>query len=230
MSSYMNLHHSLSQVKGKRGIPSFKVGGNKSRLDWNKDGLSIQEYEEDNFKTIEKDEINKTVKIRGKRATYIPIAVYKCLTKMALSIMDEDEIVYFRNTIKWITESDHSKSDYQIGNLKAIFTFITSKKSTHTVCFLLKRRENINKNIPYMLFFISYSNFNFQIHIPICERDKHLFNKNVTIYGVPNVFEIDDEEFDGQTRTVLDLTSTDKVKDEIVELFLTYDSSTLSDS
>lgn len=230
MSSYMNLHHSLSQVKGKRGIPSFKVGRNKSRLDWDKEGLSIQEYEEDNFKIVENDETNKTIKIQGKRATYIPIAVYKCLTKMALSIMDEEEIVYFKNTIKWINESDHSKSDYQIGNLKAIFTFITSKKSSHTVCFLLKRRENNNNKVPYMIFFISYSNFNFQIHIPICELDRHLFNKNVTIYKVPNVFEIDNEEFDGQSTTVLDLSSTEKVKDDIVEIFLSYDSSTISHS
>lgn len=225
MSSYMNLHHSLSQVKGKRGIPSFKIGGNKSRLDWNKDGLSIQEYEEDNFKIIERDENNKTIKIQGKRATYIPIAVYKCLTKMALSIMDKDEIVNFKNTIKWINEPDHSKSNYQIGNLKAIFTFITGKKSSHTVCFLLKRRKNNNNEVPYMLFFLSYSNFNFQIYLPLCELDKHLLNKTVKIYSVPNVFEIDDEQFDGQTRTLLDLSSIDKVKDEIVEIFHSYDNS-----
>ncbi|SNV36966.1 Uncharacterised protein [Chryseobacterium taklimakanense] len=230
MSNFMNLHHSLSQVKGKRGIPSYKIGNNKSRLDWNNEGLSIMQYEEDNFNIIEQDEENKTIKIQGKRATYIPIAVYKCLTKMALSIMDEDEIVNFQNTINWINEADHSKSSYQIGNLKAIFTFITSRKSTHTVCFLLKRRKNNKNKVPYMMFFLSYSNFNFQIHIPMCELDKHLFNETVMIYGIPNVFEFDDEEFDGQTRTVLDLSSTEKVKDEIVEIYLSYESSKLSEN
>ncbi|KYH04464.1 hypothetical protein A1704_17365 [Chryseobacterium cucumeris] len=225
MSSYMNLHHSLAQVKGKRGIPSFKIGNNKSRLDWDENGLGIKQFEEDNFNIIEKDEENKIIKIRGKRATYIPIAVYKCLTKMALSIMCEEDLKDFKNTINWINEEDHEQSNYFVGNLKAYFTFIISAKNSFTSCFLLKRNADKNSSVPYMLFFLSYSHFTFQIHIPLCELDKHLFNKTVTLYPIPNMFEIDKENPAKMDRTIIDLTSNQKVKDDIAEIYLKYESS-----
>jgi len=226
MSSYMNLHHSLARVKGKRGIPSFKIGGNKSRLDWNTEGLTIQQVAEDNFNIIEQNEKNKTVTIKGKRATYTPIAVFKCLTKMALSIMVEDELVNFKNTINWINEEDHTKSNYQLGNLKAFFTFITKQKNNYTSCFILKRREDNSNNVPYMIFFLAYSQFNFQIHIPLCELDKHLFNKQVTLYAIPNI--LGEDIFKGIERKIIDLTSTERIKDDIAEVHMSYRNSTSS--
>jgi hypothetical protein len=101
MANYMNLWHTFSQVKGKRAVPSFKtIHEKKSRVDIGDANVEIKEHEGDTILAI--DEGKKTITFTAKRASYIPIAIYKCLVKMVLTILPESELVNFKTTLNWI--------------------------------------------------------------------------------------------------------------------------------
>ena len=53
MGNYMNLWHTLTQVKGKRSVPSFKTINDKSRIDIGPENVNIAEYTDDNILSVD---------------------------------------------------------------------------------------------------------------------------------------------------------------------------------
>ena len=222
MANYMNLFHTISQVKGKKGVPSFKTSQKKSRIDIETTHVNLEDHEGDTITTL--DEENKTITIKAKRATYTPIAIYKCLTKMAITIMPEIELQKFKNTIDWLNEKYHEKSPF---DLKSLFTLFSVTPGINpfpfTSCILFKRKDDHKNDVPYMLFLLAYGNFSFQIHLPLCIEDKKLSNKALELTYIPT-------PADGLVgskiiaRKRLDLNSKTQVKGEEETIIMSYES------
>ena len=223
MGDYMNVYHTLSQVKGKRGVPSFKKGGEKSRIDYTTEGLKI-DYFQDEKENVKIDEKNKTLTVTATRATYIPIAIYKCLTKMALTIMEDDELVHFEKTLNWINEEKHDESRYFMSSLQCIFS-ITPGPLPHdfTTCILLKRKSDNLENVPYMIFILAYGNYTFQIFVPMCDLDAR--GEPFSMIPIPTPFDFKNE-YGSPDYKILDFYSTDKCKGEEVSLTLGFEKMT----
>jgi hypothetical protein len=223
MGDYMNVFHTLSQVKGKRGVPSYRKAGEQSRIDYTSDGLKIDYYqdEKENFKI---DEENKTFTVTATRATYIPIAIYKCLSKMALTIMDDDEFAHFQKVLNWVNEENHDESRFFISSLKCIFS-ITPGSLPHdfTTCMLFKRKNNHVDDVPYMIFLLAYGNFTFQIFLPMCDLDHK--KGTFTMIPIPTPFDFKNENGEPEYK-ILDFYSTDKMKNEEVSLTLGFEKMT----
>lgn len=223
MGDYMNVYHSLSQVKGKKGVPSFRRANERSRIDHSPTALKIDSYEDDSENFII-DEVNKTITFKSIRATYVPIAIYKCLTKMALTIMDEEELIHFENALKWINEETHDESEFKISNLRCVFS-ITPGPLPHdfTTCILLKRKDNHVDNVPYMQFLLAYGNFTFQIFLIMSSKDQNKTIFSITPYPTPYDF----KNIHGSPEyKVLDFSSTKPCKNDEVNLTLSYDKMT----
>jgi hypothetical protein len=220
MGDYMNVYHTLSQVRGKKGVPSYRKGGEKSRIDHTSTGLKIDSHEgeKDNFII---DDKNKTITVKAIRATYVPIAIYKCLTKMALTIMDNEELVNFENALKWINEEKHDESEFKISSLKCIFS-LTPGPLPHdfTTCMLMKRKVDHTDNVPYMQFLLAYGNFTFQIVLPMSDKDETSGTFSITPIPTPFDFK---NEYGKPKYSVLDFTSTRKVKNEEVSMEMSYE-------
>lgn len=209
MGNYMNLWHTFSQVKGKKKVPSFKTVSEKSRVDI-KENVEIQEFEDDSIVNI--DEENKSISITAKRRSYVPIAIYKTLTKMALTIMPENELDKFKTTLAWINEENHEESPHDLKALKVLFSLAPGIKPFPFVsCMLFKRKQNHRDSVPYMQFLLAYSNFTFQIYLPLCTEDVKLQGGNITMTYVPTPL-----DFKGLrlTRKQLDMNGKEKVKNE----------------
>jgi hypothetical protein len=221
MGDYMNVYHTLSQVRGKRGVPSYSKGGEKSRIDYTPEGLKIDSHEgeRENFVI---DKKNKTITIKAIRATYIPIAIYKCLTKMALTIMEDEDLLDFQHSLDWINEEQHDKSNFKISGLKCIFSF-TPGPLPHdfTTCILFKRKDNHTDDVPYMQFLLAYGNYTFQIYLPMSKKDVE--NGIITMTPIPTPFDFENE-YGKPKYTVLDFTSKEKVKNEEVKLEMGFES------
>lgn len=169
MANYMNLYHTISQIKGKKKIPSHITTKQKSRIDI-ADTVIISEHEGDEIVTI--DDENNILTIKSKRASYIPIAVYKCLIKMALTIMPENELVNFSRTIDWINEPDHNSSTYTFQSLPILFSIASGQHPFNFIsCSLFKRRASHHENVPHVIFLLAYSNYVFQVFLPLSEQD-----------------------------------------------------------
>jgi len=175
----------MSQIGGKKGVPSFKSKDKKSRIDFENGAISIQSNIDNEIATFDEDK--NQLKIHGYRQPYIPRSVYKCLVKMALSIMPEEEIINFKDTVSWLNiekpEDDKIKTD----SFVCFHSFTPGGNPFPWITVVLLKRKRDDLILPYMSFFIAFSNYTFQIFIPFSIRDKHILNKKIDLVFFPNI-------------------------------------------
>ncbi|WP_304708780.1 HNH endonuclease [uncultured Rikenella sp.] len=219
-AAYMALYHSLAQVVGKRGVPTYKPSSQeRSHITTDNSGLHIEHYEGDP-ELFELDSTTKTLRCKGFRS-YTPAMLHKCLTKMALSIMPESEMFYFQKTVDWLKE-DINRPKYKMNTLPVFFSIYPGPRPFRfpTVA-LFMRKENAVENVPYCLFLLAYSNFVFQTFIPLCEKDLTATNTQFTMPYILNPLDMEDQA--KITLEQLDWASTIKVRKEPVSFTLGYE-------
>lgn len=217
MSNYMNMYHTAAQVHGKKGVPSYKPNSQQgSKIDLGSEVVNIKSIQGET-PIINVDEENKTITYQGHRS-YIPQMVFKCLTKMAMTIMPEKELKYFSATLDWL----QGKFEYD-KNLIVRFRYYPGIRPLPFVsCMLFKRKEDALKAaVPYCLFGLAYSNFVFQIHVPCCENDADLHGKKVDILLIPTPLDFSIETL--KLPNNLNFSSNEKVKNEPVSISLSYE-------
>jgi hypothetical protein len=181
MANFMLVNHSLAGVQGKGGkIPNYQRSGVKL----NSDGKHLD------FKNVDVDNLNDgQFTINLTNPAFVPIAVYKCLTKMALTLMPEEELDNFSDTFKWIKEKQHKDSNYVFDSLISFYSY-SRVQFPFITAILLKRKEQIKRDIPYIIFRLTYANFSFQTYIPLCRLDKvHSYPADKMLY-VPHLTDI----------------------------------------
>jgi len=220
LGKYTNLHRAVSQVHGKKGVPAAKSLSGLSRFDVDKDGIKLQSRIDDDFTEI--DEEKKTFTIRGYRQPYIPRLVYKCFVKMALSLMPDSEVCYFKDTIKWIMLKNPSEDNWSTESLKCIRSFTPGPHPFKWITAILLKRKNDDFIMPYMSFFLAFTNYTFQIFLPLTEKDLHLEGKTISIPAFPNLYE-GVSSVHNVTWNVLNLSSNEFVKEEISSMVMHFD-------
>lgn len=213
-SNFMNLYHSLSQIKGKSGIPSYKSRPNDfSRVDI-KDVISVLQ-KEDEQPIVNLDEENNIIHFIGKR-TYVPVNVYKTLLKMALTIIPNNEIPEVKNAMDFLMDRKKIK-----GQLKVGFRQYGGNPPFPTPVAMLFKRKNQRQNtdVPLYMFLLAYGNFVFQFHIPFCDSDKFLFGKAVNMPYVPTIA---DAIYPVPLKTI-NLSSDEKVIKEKYSVYMSYE-------
>ena len=104
--------------------------------------------------------------------TGIAIPAYKSLIRMALSIMPEDELPAFTDTIEWIGNPDHQFDSALFGGVGClVYQFHVPVQTPWTS---LARRVDDDAPLPYMLFFLASGRVALQLHLPLCSRDEDL--------------------------------------------------------
>ncbi len=216
-AKYLLLYRTLCQIPKKKGFPSHK--DEKLRIDLKSSGLEIISALDDQVVKIEED--NKQVIIKAKRQPYVPIAIYKCLTKMAISIMPEEELMYFREAITWLNMEDHSQAFFN--PIKCLFAFTPGPMPYPGVFTCLLKRKVDTDPVPYMIYIVAFGNFYFQIFVPCRQHEQRLQAKKISLgyFLVP----FDTNYRYGETDyKILDLSSKELVRDEQVSMNIHYDS------
>lgn len=219
-AKYTNLQRSISQVYGKKGVPASKSASGLSRVDVDNDGIKIRSRIDDDFTEIDVE--NKTFKIKGYRQPYIPRYVYKCLVKMAISLMPYDELTYFKDTIKWLMIRNVSDDNFSTESLKCIRSFTPGPHPFKWVTAILLKRKEDSQMTPYMSFFITFANYTFQIFIPLSKKDKNLHGETVTIPAFPNIYE-DVSATHDVSWNVLNLSSKELIKEQASIMTMHFD-------
>lgn len=219
-AKYTNLQRTISQVPGKKGVPAAKSLSGLSRIDIDENGIKIQSRIDDDFTEI--DEEKKIFIIKGYRQPYIPRYVYKCLVKMALSLMPFEQIDYFKDTIKWLMIKDVSNDNFSTESLKCIRSFTPGPHPFKWVTAILLKRKHDKLITPHMSFFIAFANYTFQIFLPLSDKDYHLHGKTVTIPAFPNMYE-DVSTTHDVTWNVLNLSSEELVKEQMSSMTMHFD-------
>lgn len=107
--------------------------------------------------------------------TTIPIAAFKGLAKVALSILPQEELSSFEDTIEWISNPDHDLDGGSFGDLDCSVTLTPSPLPFSWAA--LARRVEDDAPMPYLLSFVGTGHAVFQIHLPLCVRDEDLDGK-----------------------------------------------------
>lgn len=179
----------INMIEGKKKIPSYQTQSQKAKInieDAENRFLKIIAREDSGFASL--DEKNNNIRIEYDLPSHVPSAAYKTLVKMALSIMTNEEINYFKILNSWIQEKDHSKT--LMNQLKVIMTFVPGiNPFKQTTVFLLKRHSKIEKYPEYM-FILAFGNIMYQIVIPSdIEIQQKSSTKTILKFLTP--FEID---------------------------------------
>lgn len=169
-SNYFSFYHNAAGVSGKRHTPHYQSNNMKSKAVWkNIQGEKAFVIRDtiDNTTTVV-DHAAKTIRRVGEVPTHIPMAVFKCLVKMAISIMPPVEVCNFKETIAWITTKKHSNF-YSSSTGKKLFVryrMIPGFNVTKFPCCQLFRRKASAWRGPYMLFLLTYGCFSYLIEVP----------------------------------------------------------------
>jgi hypothetical protein len=166
MANFMKLLHTTYGVKGESKIPTYKNNGVRYS----------------NSPEIKIDNVDNTFSsgnLTGKNSSltlltdkFVPISVYKCLVKMALSILPEIEIPFLLDTFDWIREESQCSSKFELNSLLGIFSQIKNNHLfPHISAVLFKKKNELSSPSPSFIFRLSYSKFAFQIYLPLCKLD-----------------------------------------------------------
>ncbi len=168
-----NLTRQISRVRGKGGYPKSKASDKKSFII--SDGKLVTVKQEVGSERLCKVEDNKKINLKAVKDTYIPLKVYKCLTKIALTLIPEYELPNFLETMKWINgETTAYRDDF-------LFLGKGYRIDYHfPLRAILLRRKN-EEGLFYMNFVLTFSNFFLQIRIPYCSLDINNFENSVPL-------------------------------------------------
>lgn len=222
LANYLALERSTSGIKGKVGVPTYK----------NNKGLIINHSKERINRMLVSDllasgnviesDADKSFTIKAERKPYIPIAVYKCFAKMALSIMPSDYLPYFKNTLNWIREENHSKQNM----LKCIMfeQFVSTLRPSDRIdmAVFLKKQESHEKTM-FCVFFISIGYYCYQIYLPFAiENEKKLMKEELSykLFPCVHTFLLPESNI---TIKQIDLSSSNQVKGETISITYTYE-------
>lgn len=211
LARYLGIESTIAKIPGRKGVPTYKVLGRSPRLEYAAEENMLKATAGINDGFLEIDENQKEIKINAFRQPYQKRSAFKCLTKMALAIVPDDELVYFRQTIDWVT----SEHDELITNSLHCFRS-RSTQSLHAIdAVLLKRLDNI-ATVPYVTFFIAFYHYTFQIFLPLCTQDTGL--KKIQVCHLPSKM----EKFCDVSYYREDLSSNETVRGEKDVQFFSY--------
>lgn len=101
-SKYLGPARTIAQIDGKGGTPSYKNEEGTIRIDVGDKRTVIQEVTGNGNIDLHEDHIDMLLI----KESYSPLAVYKALVIMALSIMPYNEFKAFKEIVEWVLEKD----------------------------------------------------------------------------------------------------------------------------
>jgi hypothetical protein len=104
--------------------------------------------------------------------TAIPIAAYKSLIRMALSLMPEQQLSSFTDTIEWVSNPDHAfdRTLFDGAGCLVYQAHVPSRAAWAS----LDCRIDTDAPLPFMLFFLGTRRLILQVHLPLCALDEDL--------------------------------------------------------
>lgn len=174
------------RIKGRKSVPSYKTKRKLSRIDVVGDRIEIRESVTDPVAKL--DQENQSASLSLETQSFIPLAVYKCLAKIALSLMPECELPHFTYSMTWVRELDHARGAENFANACAYRAVTPGPFPERYGWVELFRRRHDAIRIPYMVLVVVFMNLTFQIYVPLCVKDEHLLGQQLTIPRFPAGF------------------------------------------
>jgi hypothetical protein len=219
----------VSRIRGKKGVPTLKKGSSGGwRVEHGPAGLEVTQYEDDPVAVV--NEATNEITFTLRRDPYTPVAVLKAFTKMALSLLPEEELPNFRAAIAWIRNNDHQVG--LVNTFPVLHTFVPGDDPFVNISVILLRRKTAGPAVPFVTYVLTYGNEVFQTILPSPERDVAISGQKVKFPYFPTPYELDSDlkPVAPMRRELIDLTSRSLVKRETIQTVIRYELSAHDDS
>jgi hypothetical protein len=223
-ANFIGLTRTLTSLTGKEGIPKFKSPDKEFSL-WinDEDGISYDEKEKS--KNVIWDKENNLITIKTKGNPYNRLMVLKCLVKIGLSIIDENEKEYFNESFNFL---NNSKIEVFEHTLSSIHEYVIPGPFVNfPMIFSYKKKDEVKDDlIPTRTFVLYYRNNMIQFFIPFDKRDKLINDNKDSIAKVAILPPLVDQKWiDKYAKPSSELinlkrNSKEKNRDEIVKIKL----------
>jgi hypothetical protein len=211
----------MSGIRGKKGVPAHKGPNGRWRFEHRDGGFQVTQ-DHDPIAVVNEDARQITLTLGVD--TYTPIAVLKAFTKMALSLLPDEELSNFRAALAWIRNTDHQVGLVKTSAFPVLYTFVPGNNPLVNSVILLRRRAD-NLPVPYVTFVLTYGNEVFQIIVPSPERDTVISAQKLKFPHFPNPYELDRDlkPVAPMRRELIDLTGRSLIKGETLRAVLRYE-------
>lgn len=204
LGKMLRLIQAAGRIEGQTSYSSFvgfSGGAHNYESKYDTDGSSSNSEQE-----------AEAIELGDELAPFIPLAVYKSLTKMALAVMPPAYLPKFAHAVDWIKRKNHAVGAAQVaGSAKCRFIFQPGPMPPdYSHCTLLVRKSP-DALIPYMLFSLTMGNQTFQIMVPWTHCDNHLVGHTFVMPEFPAYYG-HGYKFGGPVATTLDLASPENIR------------------
>lgn len=175
LANLVELTLRLTNVVGKGGKKTFETRKQQSRIANNRGVLAIHESPDDPLTHFGPHGMTHQAETKP----FVPIAVFKCLTKFAMAVLPDDELTYFTETRKWVMNPDHEFKPHGFSQFVAVRHFLPGNFPIGSGFVSLFRRRKSIVGLPYMIFLVAFTNLAFQITLPFCTQDSHLLGQEI---------------------------------------------------
>lgn len=107
----------------------------------------------------------------------VPLAAWKDLVRMGLSVLPVEELQYFEDTLDWVSNPDHSQDSALLAG-HGCHAYLTPIPLIAPFVAVARRKDD-DEPFPYILFFLGSGRSIFQTHLPLCPRDEDLEDAQV---------------------------------------------------
>ena len=176
----------ISQVPKRKGFTPLKPQGKKSSFVREATRVVIKQYLDEGVFTIDKE--NSQLVISYDTQPYRPLGVYKALAKMAYGLLPKVELSNFEELRLWLLEEDvASRKIYGHKSHWCFHTFVPGPSPfPQPIIAVLRRKADVVA--PYLMFFLAFGNWTYQIFVPCPKMDSVLANKQFNAVVYPHVY------------------------------------------
>jgi hypothetical protein len=165
------------RIRGRKTVPSYKTPKKLTRIDVVGDRLEVSQNVIDPVADIDQDDVSARFGLETQ--PFVPLAVYKCLSKIAISVMPEAELRHFVHTIEWINDRDIANGAGTFKDAYAYRALTPGPLPDRYGWAQLFRRRHDSFRVPYMVLVVVCMNLTFQIYIPLCSKNQHLLGQQI---------------------------------------------------
>lgn len=181
LANYLGMYRTFAEIEGKKGVPKYKSRDRSMEIEHafeNTFDLNINDVQNPKNKIFYNSE-NKILGFLSEGEPYIPINVFKCLLKSAISFVDEKDLQYMTSSIKFLFDDEFTSdpsNDFIFG-LHQYFVPGNFKLPP----FLIQYRKGTNyTDFPApSIFFVYYiKNLIIQLFIPFHDKDLLIYKED----------------------------------------------------
>jgi transcriptional regulator with XRE-family HTH domain len=118
-------------------------------------------------KNVSKDGATNVISVQlGKGAAMVPVAVYRALVKIAISVVEADQLPYLAKTIEWVREGKHA--DRVLPTVAATVIELPPNPSAQITIY---RRKDAQSRLPHLVGEFRLGCYVYVFAIPFSDRD-----------------------------------------------------------